>query len=172
MNGNYDRPMIPARRNMPNTSNAGGNMGNSSSSNNSNNNSSASSNQVPDITANTSNMDNMNWLEEQIREHPEFRTPPQQTFDTEEMEGSIQKILSENIGAYVVVEFLIGTDRITRKQGYLYHVGTSYITLYDDENENFILCDIFSVKFVYFYIPGQRPNRNFNMLPHNNGNSG
>ncbi|MDE6132314.1 MAG: hypothetical protein K2G04_02900 [Oscillospiraceae bacterium] len=172
MNGNYDRPMIPARRNMPNTSNAGGNMGNSSSSNNSNNNSSSSSNQVPDITANTSNMDNMNWLEEQIREHPEFRTPPQQTFDTEEMEGSIQKILAENIGAYVVVEFLIGTDRITRKQGYLYHVGTSYITLYDDENENFILCDIFSVKFVYFYIPGQRPNRNFNMLPHNNGNSG
>lgn len=117
-------------------------------------------------------MDNMSWLEEQIKEHPEFRTPPQQTFDEEEMAGSIQKILAENIGNYVVVEFLIGTERMMRKQGYLYHVGTSYITLYDDENENFILCDIFSVKFVYFYMPGQRPNRNFNMLPHNNGNMG
>lgn len=114
----------------------------------------------------------MNWLEEQIKEHPEFRTPPQQTFDEEEMAGSIQKILAENIGNYVVVEFLIGTERMMRKQGYLYHVGTSYITLYDDENENFILCDIFSVKFVYFYMPGQRPNRNFNILPHNNGNMG
>lgn len=169
MNGNYERPMIPARRNVPNTSNTGGNTGNSSSSNNSNNNSSSSSNVQQN---NNSNMDNMNWLEEQIKEHPEFRTPPQQTFDEEEMAGSIQKILAENIGNYVVVEFLIGTERMMRKQGYLYHVGTSYITLYDDENENFILCDIFSVKFVYFYMPGQRPNRNFNMLPHSSGNMG
>lgn len=169
MNGNYERPMIPARRNVPNTSNTGGNTGNSSSSNNNNNNSSSSSNVQQN---NNSNMDNMNWLEEQIKEHPEFRTPPQQTFDEEEMAGSIQKILAENIGNYIVVEFLIGTERMMRKQGYLYHVGTSYITLYDDENENFILCDIFSVKFVYFYMPGQRPNRNFNMLPHSSGNMG
>lgn len=168
MNGNYERPMIPARRNVPNNSSTGGNTGNSSSSNNNNNSSSSSNSQQN----NNSNMDNMSWLEEQIKEHPEFRTPPQQTFDEEEMAGSIQKILAENIGNYVVVEFLIGTERMMRKQGYLYHVGTSYITLYDDENENFILCDIFSVKFVYFYMPGQRPNRNFNMLPHNNGNMG
>lgn len=168
MNGNYERPMIPARRNVSNTSSTGGNTGNSSSSNNNNNLSSSSNVQQN----NNSNMDNMNWLEEQIKEHPEFRTPPQQTFDEEEMAGSIQKILAENIGNYVVVEFLIGTERMMRKQGYLYHVGTSYITLYDDENENFILCDIFSVKFVYFYMPGQRPNRNFNMLPHSSGNSG
>lgn len=168
MNGNYERPMIPVRRNVPNTSSTGGNTGNSSSSNNNNNLSSSSNVQQN----NNSNMDNMNWLEEQIKEHPEFRTPPQQTFDEEEMAGSIQKILAENIGNYIVVEFLIGTERMMRKQGYLYHVGTSYITLYDDENENFILCDIFSVKFVYFYMPGQRPNRNFNILPHNNGNMG
>lgn len=176
MNGNYDRPMIPARRTVPN--NSGGNSGNSySSNNNSNNNNNGNDSaydnrQQQNAAPNTSNMDNMSWLEEQIKEHPEFRTPPQQTFDDEEMAGSIQKILAENIGNYVVVEFLIGTERMNRKQGYLYHVGTSYITLYDDENENFILCDIFSVKFVYFYMPGQRPNRNFNMLPHNNGNSG
>lgn len=168
MNGNYERPMIPARRNVPNNSSTGGNTGNSSSSNNNNNSSSSSNSQQN----NNSNMDNMSWLEEQIKEHPEFRTPPQQTFDEEEMAGSIQKILAENIGNYVVVEFLIGTERMMRKQGYLYHVGTSYITLYDDENENFILCDIFSVKFVYFYMPGQRPNRNFNMLPHSSGNMG
>lgn len=162
MNGNYDRPNIPMRRNNTNNSNMGGTAGSSSNSNNSGTSSAAA----------TDSSDNMNRLEEQIRLHPEFKTPPQQTFDTEEMEGSIQKILAENIGAYVVVEFLIGTERITRKQGYLYHVGTSYITLYDDENENFILCDIFSVKFVYFYLPGQRPNRNFNTLPHSNGNNG
>lgn len=96
---------------------------------------------------------------------PEFNTPPQDSFDTEEMKGSMQRILADNIGEYVVVEFLIGTDRITRKQGLLYFVGTSFVTLYDDTNNNFIVCDIFSIKFVYFYLPGQRPPRNFNVLP-------
>lgn len=152
------------RRNSTNNSNMQQNSGGSGTS-------SASSGSGSSNMSNV-NTENLNWLEEQIKQHPEFRTPPQQTFDSEEMEGSIQKILSENIGAYVVVEFLIGTDRLTRKQGYLYHVGTSYITLYDDETENFILCDIFSVKFVYFYLPGQKPNRNFNTLPHSNGNMG
>ena len=174
MNGNYDRPGIPMRRNTNNNSNMGGTMNGSSNSNNSGTSSSMTSdnNSNSSNSMNNVNADNMNWLEEQIRQHPEFRTPTQQAFNTEEMMGSIQQILAENIGAYVVVEFLIGTDRITRKQGYLYHVGTSYITLYDDDNENFILCDIFSVKFVYFYLPGQKPNRNFNMLPHSSGNNG
>lgn len=89
---------------------------------------------------------------------------PQQNFDTPEMQGSMQMVLSHNIGEYVLVEFLIGTERLMRKQGVLYHVGTSYITLYDDEINNFIVCDIFSIKFVYFYFPGQRPGRNFNSI--------
>lgn len=97
-----------------------------------------------------------------------FTTPPQQSFDNEEMRGSMQQILAENIGEYVVVEFLIGTEMITRKQGILYHVGVSYVTLYDDQVRNFIVCDMFSIKFVYFYLPGDRPRRNFNVLPNNN----
>ncbi|MCH5192914.1 MAG: hypothetical protein J1F11_03060 [Oscillospiraceae bacterium] len=112
------------------------------------------------------------WVERLLREHPEFVTPPQQTFDSEEMMGSIQNILAKNIGNYVVIEFLIGTDQLHRKQGQIFHVGTSYITLYDDVNANFLLCDIFSVKFVYFFVPNQRPNRNFNLLPTGNGNIG
>ena len=47
-----------------------------------------------------------------------FTTPQQQAFDTPEMIGSMQKILAENIGEYVVIEFLIGTNIITRKQGF------------------------------------------------------
>ena len=79
----------------------------------------------------------------------QFKVPPQEKFDSEEMRGSMQQILSQQIGEYVVIEFLIGTERIMRKQGYL----------------------ILSVKFVYFYYLGQRPNRNFNILPNVN-NSG
>lgn len=97
-----------------------------------------------------------------------FSTPVQQSFNTEEMRGSTQQILAQNIGEYVVIEFLIGTEMIMRKQGILYFVGTSYVTLYDDANHNFIVCDIFSVKFIYFYYPGQRPARNYNVLPNSN----
>ncbi len=105
-----------------------------------------------------------------IPENRTFNTPVQQNFDSVEMQGSMQKILSDNIGEYVVVEFLIGTDRLTRKQGILYFVGTSFVTLFDDVHNNYIVCDIFSIKFVYFYYPGQRPSRNFNVLPNSNGN--
>ena len=100
---------------------------------------------------------------------PEFTTPPPIDFSSEEMRGSIQKILSENVGESVVVEFLIGTQQIMRKQGILYFVGTSYVTLYDDRSNNFIVCDLFSIKFVYFYFPGQRPSQNYNLLPGGNG---
>jgi len=93
-----------------------------------------------------------------------FKAPPPINFDTEEMKGSIQFILSKNIGEYVLIEFLIGTETIVRKQGILYYVGTSYVTLYDNERNNFIVCDIFSVKFVYFYFPGDRPEGNFNII--------
>lgn len=106
-----------------------------------------------------------------ISEDRNFNTPIQQSFNTPEMQGSMQKILADNIGEYVVIEFLIGTDRINRKQGILYFVGTSFVTLYDDVHSNYIVCDIFSIKFVYFYYPGQRPSRNFNVLPNSNGNS-
>lgn len=93
-----------------------------------------------------------------------FQTPPQQNFNTEEMRGSMQNILAQNIGEYVVVEFLIGTTLIMRKQGILHSVGTSVVTLYDDVVRNYIVCDIFSVKFVYFYLPGDRPPVNYNVL--------
>lgn len=97
-----------------------------------------------------------------------FTTPVQQLFNSEEMRGSIQKILADNIGEYCIIEFLIGTEMIMRKQGVLFFVGTSYVTLYDDINNDYIVCDIFSVKFVYFYYPGQRPGSNYNMLPQSN----
>ena len=35
----------------------------------------------------------------------------------------MQAILADNIGNYVVIEFLIGTGEILRKQGMLYLVG-------------------------------------------------
>ena len=93
-----------------------------------------------------------------------FNSPPQQNFNSPDMVGSIQKVLTENVGQYVVMEFLIGSDRIMRKQGILYLVGTGYVVLYDDVIGNYIVCDLYSIKFTYFYLPGQRPNQNYNSL--------
>ncbi len=94
-----------------------------------------------------------------------FEHPEQENFDSEEMRGSMQMILSQNIGNFVVIEFLIGTGGIMRKQGMLYFVGRSFVTLYDEAANNFIICDIFSIKFVYFYMPNDRPRYNYNLLP-------
>lgn len=84
-------------------------------------------------------------------------TPPPQDFDTPAMDGSMQQFLSENLGQYVVIEFLVGTQTLTTKAGVLYAVGTSVVTLYQELSQTFVTCDIFSVKFVTFYLPGHRP---------------
>ena len=62
-------------------------------------------------------------------------------------------------------EFLVGTQAMTRKEGILYSVGRSYLTLYEETSQTFVVCDIFSVKFVTFYLPGQRPGRSGGGIP-------
>ena len=72
----------------------------------------------------------------------------------------------------VYVNKLNYTEQMIRKQGMLYFVGRSFVTLYDEDVNNFIVCDIFSVKFVYFYMPGDRPRYNYNLLPPVSGEPG
>lgn len=94
-----------------------------------------------------------------VDENGSINTPPEENFDTEAMQGSMQQFLSDNLGTYVVIEFLIGTQNIVHKEGVLYAVGRSVVTLYEELSQTFVTCDIFSVKFVTFYLPGQRPGR-------------
>lgn len=79
-----------------------------------------------------------------------FTVPPNQDFDTVTFQGSMQQVLQENVGKYVIVEFLIGTGSLTSRQGLLYYVGTQFLVLLDEFESRFIVCDIFSVKFVTF----------------------
>mgnify|MGYP000311156516 FL=1 len=89
-------------------------------------------------------------------------TPPDENFNTDAMRGSMQQILSDNLGNFVVCEFLVGTQAMSRKEGILYAVGRSYVTLYEEASQNFVVCDIFSLKFVTFYLPGRRPGQTGN----------
>ncbi len=86
-----------------------------------------------------------------------FNVPPDQDFNTVSFQGSMQQVLQENIGNYVIVEFLIGTDSLISRQGVLYNVSTQFLVLYDEIESRYVVCDIFSVKFVTFLLPGYKP---------------
>lgn len=64
--------------------------------------------------------------------------------------GSLQQMLSQNTGRRIVVDFLIGTTNIIRKEGILYLVGLSYIVLYDDKADIYTVCNLYSIVFVSF----------------------
>ena len=68
-------------------------------------------------------------------------------------QGSIQQIMRDNIGQYMDVEFLIGTNGLTTRSGQLRAVGVSYIVLYDRSKDRYMICDLYSVKFVTIYDP-------------------
>ena len=79
-----------------------------------------------------------------------FTVPPDQDFNTLSFQGSMQQVLQENVGKYVIVEFLIGTGSLTSRQGMLYYVGSQFLVLYDEFESRYVVCDIFAVKFVTF----------------------
>ena len=86
-----------------------------------------------------------------------IQVPAEPSFDNAAFQGSLQQLLQDNIGAFVTMEFLIGTSSMVTRQGLLYAVGTSYVVLYDDVNQQYTVCDLFAIKFVTFYLPGYRP---------------
>lgn len=109
-------------------------------------------NGMPSVTYSAADMANMTAQNE-----TGINTPPEQNFNTPAMAGSMQQFLNDNLGEYVIIEFLIGTQTLTQKAGILYSVGTSVVTLYEEVSQTFVTCDIFSVKFVTFFLPGHRP---------------
>lgn len=64
--------------------------------------------------------------------------------------GSWQQVLSNNVGQYCVIDFLIGTSGLVQKEGVLFDVGMSFVTLFDPRSEDYIVCDFYSIKFVTF----------------------
>lgn len=94
-----------------------------------------------------------------LRESGGINVPeePSAEFDTPGMQGSMQQLLSENLGKYVMADFLIGVSNIVRRVGVLYSVGRGFVVLYDENTHVFDVCDIFSLKFVAFFPPGFEP---------------
>ncbi|MBE5803694.1 MAG: hypothetical protein E7316_04195 [Clostridiales bacterium] len=89
--------------------------------------------------------------------NPNFRVPATQDFNTESFAGSMQQVLQDNIGKYVIVDFFMGTNTLEQREGYLYDVAGQYIVLFDEINLHYVVCDMFSIKFVTFLLPNYRP---------------
>ncbi len=80
----------------------------------------------------------------------DIQVPAAEDFNTVALQGSMQQILSENLGKYVSCEFLIGTSSVEVRTGFIYSVGISFIVLFDYLNDIYVVCDIFAIKFVTF----------------------
>lgn len=71
--------------------------------------------------------------------------------------GNIQQLLASNLGKEAVAEFFLGANAQVTRSGILTAVGLDYLVLYDDVNLTDIVCDICTLQFVTFYLPGTRP---------------
>ena len=92
-----------------------------------------------------------------IQENGGLNTPPPEDFDTPGLQGSMQQLLSENLGKFAIADFLVGVSTLVRRAGIIYSVGRGFVVLYLDEFKAFEVCDIFSLKFVTFFPPGSEP---------------
>lgn len=97
-------------------------------------------------------MDNMNPM-------PTNNGSATDEINSQAFNGSMQRILQDNIGAYVIIEFLIGTNNLVYREGRLYEVGISYVVLYDEKNDQYTICDLYAIKFVTYVNQGRRPSR-------------
>lgn len=62
-----------------------------------------------------------------------------------------QAYLKSKIGSKVKIEFLIGTNLLTDRTGTLVDVGISYVIIRLQETDDYMLGDIYSIKFVTFF---------------------
>lgn len=65
--------------------------------------------------------------------------------------GSMKAVLNRNLGNYVVATFLVGTQGTTAWEGMLFEVGNDYLIIYQTGRDRYVVCDIYSLKYIEFY---------------------
>ena len=75
---------------------------------------------------------------------------------SEAYKGSLNAMLSQNIGTYIVATFLVGTQSMVSWEGILFDVGNDYVTIYQQPRDRYIVSDIYSLKFIEFYDTARR----------------
>jgi hypothetical protein len=67
--------------------------------------------------------------------------------------------LTTQIGKYVKIEFLIGSNLFIDREGMLTEVGISYVVIRETGTNDIVMCDIYSIKFVRVYDNQTPPTR-------------
>jgi hypothetical protein len=80
---------------------------------------------------------------------PTFQTEPTPTVQNDI--GYTQGWLKTQIGKYIKIEFLIGTNMLIDREGVLKEVGISYIVIQESGTNDLVMCDIYSIKFVRIF---------------------
>ena len=75
--------------------------------------------------------------------------------------------LRQQIGKLMRVEFLIGTNNMVDRIGFLEEVGASYILLRSFEGDSLIYADIYAIKFITISATYGGTNNFSNMNPNN-----
>ena len=88
-------------------------------------------------------LDMRNGLSQEIVESP--------TTLSEARLGSMKSVLSRNVGNFIVATFLVGTQGTTSWEGVLYDVGNDYLIIYQMSRDRYVVCDIYSLKYIEFY---------------------
>lgn len=100
--------------------------------------------------ANGNDYTNQNLSEAMELANMQTSNRPDSSPDPEDQD-SFAEILQANIGAYVLIQFLIGSTSIIEKEGYLYASGINFVTIYEPLDDRYVVCDLYSVKFVTIY---------------------
>lgn len=84
--------------------------------------------------------------------------------------------LRQQIGKLMRIEFLVGTNNLTDRIGFLEDVGASYILLRSFEGDSQIYADIYAIKFItisatYTGMPLFQPMNNMNNMGMQNWNT-
>ena len=128
---------------------------NNNNNNNGNNNMNGMSNGNSGMNNNNNNgMSNGGYMDT-IGPDIDNNLPPDMIEDPTTLEevyrGSMKALLMRNIGNYVVATFLIGTQGTVSWEGVLYDVGNDYLAIYQTGRDQYIVSDLYSLKYVEFY---------------------
>lgn len=59
--------------------------------------------------------------------------------------------IRSQVGRYVTIEFLVGTNLLIEKEGFLIGVGANFILLNERGTSEIMACDFYNIKFITFH---------------------
>lgn len=86
--------------------------------------------------------------DESLQPIPEYNQPYPITADNIQY---LNGFIRSQVGRNVSIEFLVGTNQLITKEGFLVAVGANFILLNPKGTNDILACDFYNIKFITFY---------------------